>query len=101
MSHHQDFADLELAHRKLQRRGNTVEPVTGLIRRRETGDIADDEHLAGSSIEDLRRVDTTVGAGKDHHPWALSLGHVGPTIAFARPITLAEAAVAFDQSFEV
>ena len=67
MSHDQDLADVELGHRELQRRGDAVIASARLIGRREGGDVAHDEHLAGVGVEDLRRVAPAVGAGENHH----------------------------------
>src|SRR5437588_668299 len=101
MTHDQDFADLELGNRELERRRDAMIAAGRLVGRGEGGDIANDEHLAGSGIEDLCGVDAAVGAGQDHHPWALALRQLRPALALAPPILLAEAVVAFDELGQV
>ena len=97
VAHHQDFVDLELADRELQRRRDAVKAVARLIGRGEAGDVAHDEDLAGPGIENLRRIDAAVRARQDHDPRALALGELRPALALARPVVLAEAAIAVDQ----
>src|SRR5438309_5638954 len=97
MTHDQDLLDIELGDRELERGRNAVIAAGGLIRWSERGDVAHDEHLAGTSVENLRRVDAAVGARQDHHPRALALGKLRPALAFVRPVLLAKPAVSLDQ----
>ena len=55
----------------------------------------------GRYVEDLRGIDTAVGAGNDHRGRALSLRQFGPARALRRPTLGAEAAVAVEQDIEV
>src|SRR6185437_4268512 len=101
MAHHEDFADLELRDRELQRGRYAVESGARLIGRGEGGDVARDEHFAGPAVEDLRGIASAVRAGEDHHLGVLRFGELRPAFAFMPPVVLPEAVVTFDQLVEV
>ena len=101
MAHHQDLTDVKLGDGELQRGRDAVDS-RGWSRKGARGrDVAHDEHLAGTSVEDLCRVDPAVGAGQNHHLRALALGQLGPALALACPALVPEAAIAFDQLRQV
>src|SRR5690242_19863806 len=90
VSHDEDLSDLELRNCELQRGRNAVEAAAGLVGRGERGDLAGDEHLAGTSIENLCRVTSTICTRKDHHLRALTFRELGPALAFLGPALLAK-----------
>ena len=73
VTHHEDFADLQLRHREFERSRNAVEAVARLVRRSQRCDVPGHEHLAGAGVEDLGGVAAAVCTGKDHHLRALTL----------------------------
>ena len=101
MTHHEDFADLELGDGEFERGRDAVQPAARLVGRGQRSDIAGYEHLAGPGVEDFGGIGTAIGAGEDHHLRALSLGQLGPAFALMRPVVLAESAVTFDQLLHV
>src|SRR4051812_11477232 len=60
MPHDHDFPHVDLRHGKFQCGRNAVEATACLVRWRKAGNVARDEHLAGTSIEDLRWIDAAV-----------------------------------------
>ena len=101
MAEHEDFADVELGDGELERGGDAVKAAARLVGWGEGRNVADDEHLAGACVEDVRGVHPAVGAGEDHDLGTLPLGKFGPAYALARPVLLAKAAIAFDEIVEV
>src|SRR3546814_12204080 len=65
-----------------------------LQRRHEVGDVANREYLAGCGVEDGGGIGPAVGAGDHHPPGTLSLGEIGPALAFMFPARLPKAALA-------
>lgn len=59
---HQDRLDLKVHHGKFDRRADAVKAGRLLERRREVGDIADDEDSPRPGVEDRGRIDAAVGA---------------------------------------
>ena len=94
---HDDLRHLQLRHRKLQRRRHAVPPAAQLERRHQVGDVAHHEDLARHGIEDLRRIDSAVGAGDHHYPRALALAQFLPSVAVAAIFAGAEALIAVEQ----
>ena len=101
VTHDQDLADLELRDRKFERGRDPVIAARRLVWRGEGADVAHNEHLAGPSVENLRRVDPAVGARQDHHFGALAVGELRPALALVRPVMFAKAVIAFDQLGQV
>src|SRR5690242_20136369 len=81
VAHDQDLADVDLGNRELEGRRDAVEATAGLIGGCQSGDIADDEHLAGPGVENLGRIDPAVGAREDHDLGTLALGKFRPTLS--------------------
>ena len=90
VAHDHNLADFELRDGELKRRRNAVIAAVRLIGRRQSGDVADDEHLAGPGVEDVRGIDPAVGAGQDHDLRALPFGELRPALAFALPVVARE-----------
>src|SRR5579872_4838379 len=91
VSHYEDLADVQLGDRKFQCGRHAMITAASLIRRSQCGNVAHNEHLAGSRIENLCRVAPTIGTCKDHHLWTLALGELSPAFALPRPVIFAEA----------
>src|SRR3954453_10664586 len=72
----QNLGHLELSDCEFERGRDAVIAAGCLVRRRKAGNIASHEHLAGASIENLRRVHPAVSARQDHHLRALALGEL-------------------------
>ena len=85
VAHHHQLLDLELGDREFERGRDAVIGAVRLERRHQVGDVADDEHLAGPGVEDLRRIDPAVRAGDHHHLRALAFGQLGPALALRAP----------------
>jgi hypothetical protein len=63
VAQHQDCLHLQLFHRELDRGADAVKARGFFERRGEICDVADNEKLAGSGVEDRRGVNAAVGAG--------------------------------------
>ncbi len=96
MAHDDDLADLEHLNGKLQRRRNAVMARIGFKGRHERRHIADHEYFAGAGVEDLRGIDSAVGAGDDHDARALPFAQFIPSATLLSPAGVAEAAIAFE-----
>jgi lipoyl synthase len=78
-----------------------VKAAARLVRRSKCGDVSNDEHFSRTSIEDLRRIASTVCASENHDLRALAFREFGPTPALASPTLLAEAVITFDQLLHI
>ena len=101
VTHHDDFGNLELRDRKLERGRDAVAPAAKLERGNEIGDVTDDEHLAGGRVEYLGRIDAAVRTGDHHHLRALAFGESGPACTLRSPCACLEAAISVDQCCKV
>src|SRR3546814_7513139 len=72
-------------------------PRAGLERRDKRRDVADDEYLARTGIENLRGFGPAVRTGDDHHLGRLAFGEFLPTCALLLPVRRAKAAIALNQ----
>src|ERR1700734_524711 len=98
VAQHNDLADLKRAHRELDGRADPVRLVVGAVRRRDVGDVADNEQLARPGIEHHLRVGTAVRAGDDQRARPLAQpAQRFEAFALSLPGAGTEAAIAFDQ----
>ncbi len=97
VAHHHDVLHLQELDCEFERGRNAVLTLAGLVGGNHRRDIADDEDLAGVDIEDLRRIDSAVGAGDHHHLGLLAIAQLFPAGMLRFPGAAAEALVAFDQ----
>src|SRR3546814_5633972 len=94
MAHHDDLLHLKDLDGEFQRGRNAMAAAAELQRRHEGGDVANREYLAGSGVEDGGGIGSAVGAGDHPHPGTLSLGAIGPALAFMFPARSPRQAIA-------
>ena len=98
VAQHDDLADRKRPHRELDGRADPVRLVVGAVRRRDVGDVADDEELARPGVEHHLRVGAAVRAGDDQRAGPLAEpAQRFEASALGLPGAGAEAAIAFDQ----
>src|SRR4249919_2190881 len=81
MAHDNDFRNVELGDRELQRGRDAMTPTARLERRNEVGDVANDENLARIGVEDGGGIGTAIGTGDYNCTWRLALGQFLPSPA--------------------
>ena len=83
VAHHDDLRHLELRHGEFERGRDAVIAAGQVQRRHQIRDVADDEDLAGRSVEDLGGIDAAVRTGDHHHLGLLPFGQLRPARALA------------------
>src|ERR1700722_1163754 len=98
VAEHDDLADCKRPHRELDGRTDAVRLVVGAVRRRDVGDVADDEQLARPGVEHHLRVGAAVRASDDQRAGPLAeAAQRFEASALGLPGAGTEAAIAFDQ----
>ncbi len=100
VTHHHDFGNAELGHRKFQCRRDAVTSAIGFVGRDEIGNVPNDKDFTGVGVEDHRRVGAAIAAGDDDGPWALAFRKFGPSIACTGDLVGPETLVALKQVTE-